>query len=58
MFNQYSVDGNAYNRFVNLDNIEYRIADFLAKSDNKYADYLIKIIKYDTMDTHMRQSLT
>ena len=41
--NQYSVDGNAYNRFVNLDNIEYRIADFLAKSDNKYADYLFEV---------------
>ena len=58
MFNQYSVDGNAYNRFVNLDNIEYRIVDFLAKSDNKYADYLFKILKYDTMDALMRPSLT
>lgn len=45
VFNQFSVDGNAYNRFVNLDNIEYRIADFLAKSDNKYADYLFKILR-------------
>ena len=58
MSNQYSVDGNAYNRFVNLDNIEYRIVDFLAKSDNKYADYLFKILKYDTMDALMRPSLT
>lgn len=58
MSNQYSVDGNAYNRFVNLDNIEYRIADFLAKSDNKYADYLFKILNYDTMDALMRPSLT
>lgn len=58
MFNQFSVDGNAYNRFVNLDNIEYRIVQFLAKSDNKYADYLFKILKWDTMDALMRPSLT
>lgn len=58
MFNQFSVDGNKYNRFVNLDNIEYRIVQFLAKSDNKYADYLFKILKWDTMDALMRPSLT
>ena len=27
----FSVDKNAYNRFVNLDNIEFRIIDFLAR---------------------------
>lgn len=57
MFNQFSVDGNKYNRFVNLDNIEYRIVQFLAKSDNKYSDYLFKILKWDTMDALMRPSL-
>lgn len=58
MFDQWSVDGNMYNRFVNLDNIEYRIVQFLAKSDNKYADYLFKILKYDTMDALMKPSLS
>ena len=35
MFNPYNVDGNAYNRFVNLDNVEFRIFDFLAKKTKK-----------------------
>lgn len=46
----FSVDKNAYNRFVNLDNIEFRIIDFLAKSENKYAQNLFKILKYDVED--------
>ena len=45
-----SGDGNAYNRFVNLDNIEYRIVNYLAKSTTKYANNLWKILKYDTED--------
>ena len=45
-----SGDGNAYNRFVNLDNIEYRIVNYLAKSKTKYANNLWKILKYDTED--------
>lgn len=37
---------NAFNRFVNLDNIEWNIVDHLVKSDTKYANYLWKILKY------------
>lgn len=45
-----SGDGNAYNRFANLDNIEYRIVNYLAKSKTKYANNLWKILEYDTED--------
>lgn len=51
-------DGNAYNRFVNLDGAEYRIFDFLAKSESKYADNLWKILAYDTEDCLLRPSLS
>lgn len=54
----FSVDGNSYNRFVNLDSVEYRIVDFLAKSDNKYANNLFKILKYDTEDCLSKDNLT
>lgn len=57
MFNPYNVDGNAYNRFVNLDNVEFRIFDFLAKSENKYSDYLFKILKYDVEDALSKASV-
>lgn len=52
------MDGNAYNRFVNLDSIEYRIFDFLVKSDNKYCQNLFKLLKYDTADCLMKPNLT
>lgn len=49
---------NAYNRLVNLDNIEWHVIDYLAHSDSKYADYLWKILKYDTPDALSKPSLT
>lgn len=54
----FSVDGNLYNRFVNLDNIEYRLIYFLAKSDSKYAENLWKILKYDDPDCLLKPDLT
>ena len=48
--NLHTVDHNAYNRFVNLDNIEFRVIDFLAKSQNKHANNLFKMLYYDTED--------
>lgn len=48
----------AYNRYVNLDNIEWHIIDYLMKSDSKYADYLWKILKYNTPDCLSLPSLT
>ena len=37
---------NSFNRFVNLDNIEWNVIDHLVKSDSKYANYLWKILNY------------
>ena len=54
----FSVDRNAYNRFVNLDNIEFRIVDFLAKSENKYAQNLFKILKYNSEDCLYKENLS
>lgn len=54
----FSVDRNAYNRLVNLDNIEFRIVDFLAKSENKYAQNIFKILKYDTEDCLYQNNLS
>ena len=50
--------GSAFNRLTNLDNIEYKIVDFLAKSDSKYANYLWKILKYDEQDCLSRENLS
>lgn len=49
---------SAYNRLTNLDNIEYKIVDFLARSDSKYANYLWKILKYDDQDCLSRENLS
>ena len=54
----FSVDRNAYNRLVNLDNIEFRIVDFLAKSENKYAQNIFKILKYDAEDCLYQDNLS
>ena len=40
------VTGSAFNRYTNLDNIEWKIIDYLVKSKSKYANYLWKILKY------------
>lgn len=53
-----TADGNSYNRFVNLDNFEFRIIDYLAKSQNKHADFLFKMLKYDGEDCLYQPSLT
>lgn len=49
---------NSFNRFVNLDSLEFRIIDFLAKSDNKYADNLFKVLKYNTEDCLLKPTLS
>lgn len=41
---------NAFNRFVNLDNIEWNLIIHLVNSDTKYARNIWKILKYDTAD--------
>ena len=52
------VTESAYCRYTNLDNIEWKIVDYLVNSKSKYANYLWKILKYDTMDCLVRPDLT
>ena len=52
------VTGSAFNRYSNLDNIEWKIIDYLVKSKSKYANYLWKILKYDTEDCLTKADLT
>lgn len=52
------VTGSAFNRYTNLDNIEWKIIDFLIHSKSKYANYLWKILKYDTEDCLSQPDLT
>lgn len=54
----FAIDKNAYNRFVNLDSVEFRIIDFLAKSENKYAENLFKILKYNSEDCLHKDNLS
>lgn len=39
-----------FNRYTNLDGIEWRIIEALVKSDSKYAKLLWKMLKYDVPD--------
>lgn len=58
MNNNGFVTGSAFNRYTNLDNIEWKIIDFLIHSKSKYANYLWKILKYDTEDCLSKPDLT
>ncbi len=46
------------NRFQNLDGIEYKIVQILLNSDNKYANNVWRILKYDTQDALNKPALT
>lgn len=39
-----------YNRYNNLDGIEWRVIDAIVKSDSKYAKYIWKMLKYNKPD--------
>lgn len=52
------VTEDAFNRYGNLDNIEWKIIDYLIKSESKYAKYLWKILKYNTPDALSQPDLT
>ena len=49
---------HAFNRFKDLDGIEWRIIDHLAKDQGKYADYFWKALKYDSNDCLSQPSLS
>lgn len=52
------VTGSAFNRYSNLDNIEWKIINYLVKSKSKYANYLWKVLKYNTEDCLTQPDLT
>lgn len=49
---------NAFNRFVNLDNIEWGLIMHLVNSDTKYARNIWKILKYDTADCLLQDDVS
>ena len=51
-------DGNSYNRFTNLDNVEWRLIWHLVNSQTKFADNIWKILKYDTEDCLLRENVS
>lgn len=52
------MNNNAFNRFLNLDSMGWRIVDHLLNSDTKHAENLWKTLKYDTEDCLFKNSLT
>ena len=55
--NEIFVTGSEFNRFSNLDNIEWGIIDHLINSQTKYANNLWKILAYDTEDCLLRDEV-
>ena len=49
MMNFYNSDSE-FNRYTNLEGIEWRIINALVKSDSKYAKKLWRMLKYNTAD--------
>ena len=47
-------DGNAFNRYTNLDGAEWRIIYALAASKTKHAKNLWRMLKYNTPDCLIR----
>ena len=52
------VTGSEFSRYSNLDNIEWKIINYLINDQSKYAEYLWKILKYDTEDCLTKPNLT
>lgn len=50
--------GNAFNRYTNLDNIEWSIIRYLINSETKFANNLWKILKYDTEDCLLKENVS
>lgn len=49
---------NGYNRYNNLDGLEWRIIHALVNSDSKYGKYLWKLLKYNTPECLTEAELT
>lgn len=53
----YDID-HEFNRYTNLDSVEWRIIDALVKSDSKYAKMLWRMLKYNNEDCLFGDELT
>ena len=56
--NNYDNNDVAFNRFVNLDNIEWHMIMDLVNSESKYARNIWKILKYDTADCLLQDDVS
>ena len=56
--NNYDNNDVAFNRFVNLDNIEWHMIMDLVSSESKYARNIWKILKYDTADCLLQDNVS
>lgn len=50
--------GSEFNRLSNLDTIEWSIIQYLVESESKYADNLWKILKYNTEDCLLKETVS
>lgn len=57
-YSAFDTNENMFNRFVNLDNIEWNLLMHLVNSETKYAQNIWKILKYDTPDCLLQDNLT
>lgn len=55
--NETFVTGSEFNRFSNLDNLEWGIINYLVNSQTKYANNLWKILAYDTEDCLLKSEV-
>ena len=53
----YDID-HEFNRYTNLDSVEWRIIDALVKNESKYAKMLWKMLKYNNEDCLFSDELT
>lgn len=58
MDNFYTNNDVAFNRFVNLDNVEWNMIMYLVNSQTKYARNIWKILKYDTEDCLLQDNVS
>lgn len=54
----YFQENEAFNRYINLDGVEWRVINALINSNSKYAQNLWKLLKYPTEDCLFQPDLT
>lgn len=58
MYGEGFVSQSDFNRYTNLDNIEWNIIQYLVDSKSVYAENLWKILKYNTEDCLLKDSVS